>query len=55
MTVLYGDDVVTLHPPGTVEGGTDEFPWELPLKALDKHPAVQARRVADFGGAGHVE
>jgi phosphopantothenoylcysteine synthetase/decarboxylase len=48
VTVLYGDDVVELHPPGTGEGRID-FPWELPLNALDEPPSLQAQRIADSG------
>ncbi len=38
VTVLYGDDVIALHPPGTGESVIDEIPWHLALKAL---PAPQ--------------
>jgi phosphopantothenoylcysteine synthetase/decarboxylase len=48
VTVLYGDDVLELHPPGVGETRTD-FPWHLPLDALDQHPSVQAQRIADGG------
>jgi phosphopantothenoylcysteine synthetase/decarboxylase len=34
VTVLYGDDIVKLHPPGTGEQHVDEFPWRLALDAL---------------------
>lgn len=34
VTVLFGDDVVTLHPPGTGDLMVDDFPWELALEAL---------------------
>jgi phosphopantothenoylcysteine decarboxylase len=34
VTVLYGDDVVRLHPPGTGEERLHLFPWELALDAL---------------------
>ncbi|HWG98318.1 MAG TPA: flavoprotein [Pilimelia sp.] len=34
VTVLFGDDVVTLHAPGTGEQHLDGFPWELALDAL---------------------
>jgi phosphopantothenoylcysteine synthetase/decarboxylase len=33
--VLYGDDVVKLHPPGEGEGLRDGFPWHLGLEALE--------------------
>jgi hypothetical protein len=41
VTVLFGDDVIRLHPPGTGERFLHEFPWELVLDALDEHPAVR--------------
>lgn len=34
VTVLFGADVVTLHPPGVGEQYIDGFPWHLALKAL---------------------
>ena len=34
VTVLYGDDVVRLQPPGTGEEYLDDLPWDLVLKAL---------------------
>jgi phosphopantothenoylcysteine synthetase/decarboxylase len=34
VTVLYGDDVVKLHPPGTGESRAEPFPWHLALDAL---------------------
>jgi phosphopantothenoylcysteine synthetase/decarboxylase len=36
VTVLYGDDVVKLHPPGTGEATADQFPWHLALDALEQ-------------------
>ncbi|HTJ32025.1 MAG TPA: flavoprotein [Dactylosporangium sp.] len=48
VTVLYGDDVLELHHPGLGETRTD-FPWHLPLDALDEHPSVQAQRIAGGG------
>jgi phosphopantothenoylcysteine synthetase/decarboxylase len=39
VTVLYGDDVVRLHAPGTGEAFIDEIPWDLALKALPPLPA----------------
>jgi phosphopantothenoylcysteine synthetase/decarboxylase len=45
ITVLYGDDVIELHQPGLGEN-RDDFPWHLPLDALDQHPSVQAQRIA---------
>ncbi|WP_432829697.1 flavoprotein [Dactylosporangium sp. CA-092794] len=35
VTVLYGDDVIQLHRPGVGENRTD-FPWHLPLEALER-------------------
>jgi len=40
-TVLYGDDVIALHPPGTGEGRTTDFPWVLSLDALELHPSFR--------------
>jgi phosphopantothenoylcysteine synthetase/decarboxylase len=40
--VLYGDEVVELHPPGTGDRYLDDFPWHLPLDALEQHIAVRA-------------
>ncbi|MFI7023682.1 MULTISPECIES: flavoprotein [unclassified Micromonospora] len=34
VTVLFGDDVFPLHPPGTGERHQHAFPWALPLTAL---------------------
>jgi phosphopantothenoylcysteine synthetase/decarboxylase len=42
VTVLYGDDVVELHAPGTGERYLDAFPWHLPLEALDARIGVPA-------------
>jgi Flavoprotein len=42
VTVLFGDDVMPLHPPGTGEEHLDEFPWWLALDALDGRQAVRA-------------
>lgn len=41
VTVLFGDDVLPLHPPGTGERHVDDFPWELPLAALQARIAVR--------------
>jgi phosphopantothenoylcysteine synthetase/decarboxylase len=46
VSVLYGDDVLELHPPGTGEQHLAEFPWQLVLDTLEKHPALQAARIA---------
>ncbi len=35
VTVLYGDDVIKLNPPGEGEGLRHEFPWHLGLEALE--------------------
>jgi phosphopantothenoylcysteine decarboxylase len=35
VTVLYGDDVLRLHAPGTGDAYVDAVPWELLLRALD--------------------
>ncbi|MFG2044432.1 flavoprotein [Dactylosporangium sp. NPDC048998] len=48
VTVLYGEDVVELHQPGIGET-RDDFPWHLPLDTLDRHPSVQAQRIAGGG------
>ncbi|GLZ60142.1 MULTISPECIES: flavoprotein [Micromonospora] len=34
VTVLFGDDVIALHPPGTGEQHMHAFPWAMPLAAL---------------------
>jgi len=36
VTVLYGADVLPLHPPGTGERVLDAFPWHLTVEALDR-------------------
>ncbi|HKA05512.1 MAG TPA: flavoprotein [Acidimicrobiales bacterium] len=46
VTVLYGDDVVRLHPPGEGEQFLHEFPWHRTLAALQEHPSVRAQRIA---------
>jgi phosphopantothenoylcysteine synthetase/decarboxylase len=35
VTVLYGDDIIELHAPGTGDTYLDSFPWQLVLRALD--------------------
>ena len=40
VTVLFGDDVVPLHAPGTGERFLHEFPWELVVDALDGHEVL---------------
>lgn len=42
VTVLFGDDVMPLHPPGTGERHLDRFPWQLGIDAL--RTAAAARR-----------
>lgn len=34
VTVLYGDDVIKLHPPGAGENRFEQFPWHLAVDAL---------------------
>jgi phosphopantothenoylcysteine synthetase/decarboxylase len=34
VAVLFGPDVVPLHPPGAMESHIDRFPWQLALDAL---------------------
>lgn len=51
-TVLFGDDVLRLHPPGTGERIVDQFPWHLTLEALASHPAVRAQSIAVSGPGG---
>ncbi|WP_306826691.1 flavoprotein [Catenuloplanes nepalensis] len=34
VSVLFGDDVVELHPPGTGDRYVDRFPWALTLDVL---------------------
>lgn len=36
VTMIYGPDVLPLHPPGTGERLVDTFPWHLPVQALDQ-------------------
>jgi len=36
VTVLFGDDVLRLPPPGTGEADVDPIPWHLILKALPR-------------------
>jgi hypothetical protein len=60
VTVLYGDDVVRLHAPGTGERFLHEFPWERTLDALeDRRPLTSTYRetpaLGDGAGAPAVE
>jgi phosphopantothenoylcysteine synthetase/decarboxylase len=41
VTMLYGDDVLRLHEPGSAERHMDRFPWELPLRALHARLSVE--------------
>jgi len=34
IAVLFGEDVVPLHPPGTVESHIGDFPWQLAMDVL---------------------
>jgi phosphopantothenoylcysteine synthetase/decarboxylase len=36
VTMLYGADVVELHPPGTGDQFLDGFPWQLALDELER-------------------
>jgi len=38
VTVLYGEDVVKLDPPGTGDSIVDGFPWHLAIAALPSLP-----------------
>lgn len=40
VTVLFGDDVVRLHPPGMAERQLHAFPWAMALDALRAVDAV---------------
>ncbi len=43
VTVLFGDHVFPLHPPGSGERHLHAFPWEAALAALrDRSPATSA-------------
>jgi phosphopantothenoylcysteine synthetase/decarboxylase len=44
VTVLYGDDVVELHPPGTGEEHVHLFPWALAIDALRARVPGDRRR-----------
>lgn len=43
VSVLFGDDVVPLHPPGTSESHLDAFPWALALAELRRIRRGNAR------------
>jgi phosphopantothenoylcysteine synthetase/decarboxylase len=40
VAVLFGDEVVPLHAPGTVESHIGDFPWQLALDALRERDNV---------------
>lgn len=44
VTVLFGPDVVRLHPPGMGDQHVDGFPWHLALSALPDGGAPRAAR-----------
>lgn len=44
VAVLFGDDVVPLHPPGTGERYLDQFPWQLGIEALRTAAALPRQR-----------
>ncbi|MFC7546179.1 flavoprotein [Plantactinospora sp. GCM10030261] len=43
VTVLFGDDVMPLHAPGTGERHLDHFPWELAVGALRARAGTNGR------------
>lgn len=43
VSVLFGEDVVPLHPPGTGERHLDRFPWKLGIEALRAATATAVR------------
>jgi hypothetical protein len=43
IAVLFGDEVLPLHPPGTGGDLVDVFPWHLALDALDTRRTVDHR------------
>jgi hypothetical protein len=45
VTVLYGDDVVNLHRPGTGDMRVGDIPWHLTLAALREHPRLGTANV----------
>jgi phosphopantothenoylcysteine synthetase/decarboxylase len=49
VTVLFGDDVIPLHPPGQGIQHLHTFPWHLPLKALEERLDTRAERTAEDG------
>jgi hypothetical protein len=47
VTVLFGDEVLRLHPPGTGERIIDAFPWHLIVAALPRLPSLPATETPD--------
>ncbi|GAB3985289.1 flavoprotein [Plantactinospora veratri] len=43
VTVLFGDHVVPLHPPGTGERYLERFPWEMAVTALRSRLSVSGQ------------
>ncbi|GIF76957.1 flavoprotein [Asanoa siamensis] len=43
ITVLFGDEVLPMHPPGTGGDLVDVFPWHLALDAVDARLATDGR------------
>ncbi|MEE6262213.1 flavoprotein [Plantactinospora sonchi] len=43
VTVLFGDHVVPLHPPGTGERHLERFPWEMAMAALRTRLSVSGQ------------
>jgi phosphopantothenoylcysteine synthetase/decarboxylase len=46
VTVLYGESVLRLHPPGTGHQHLDRIPWPLVLEALADHERIRALRTS---------
>jgi phosphopantothenoylcysteine synthetase/decarboxylase len=47
VTVLFGEEVLELHPPGTGESIIDAFPWHLIVAALPRLPLLPATETPD--------
>jgi phosphopantothenoylcysteine synthetase/decarboxylase len=43
VTVLFGDHVMPLHPPGTGERRLENFPWEMAVTALRARVSVSGQ------------
>jgi phosphopantothenoylcysteine synthetase/decarboxylase len=43
VAVLFGDDVMPLHAPGTMEAHIDRFPWRLTLDTLRELDSARVR------------